>query len=140
MHINNLKIKINFLLIGLGIFVSALTFSNSSTPVSTTEKRYSFKQHQNQSAEAFYKKQCGFCHTSEELIAPDMKKIKVIYLKKYKTKEAFINAVYKFVKNPNKNKSIYKEGIENFMDMPKMPFKDEQIKAVAEYIFKNTDL
>ncbi len=87
------------------------------------------------SGEAFYKSQCAFCHTSEELMAPDMKKIKAVYLKKFKTKEAFIKAVITFVKNPNKKNAIYKDGIDNFSDMPKMPFKDEQIKAVAEYIY-----
>jgi len=139
MHIKTIKKTINFLLIAMGIFISVLIFSNSSTPA-TTEKISSYKQHSTQSVTDFYKKQCGFCHTSEELIAPDMKKIKAAYVQKYKTQEAFVNAVYKFVKNPDKKAAIYKEGIENFMDMPKMPFKDEQIKAVAEYIFKNTDL
>jgi len=87
------------------------------------------------SGEQFYKTQCAFCHTSEELIAPDMNKIKVVYKAKYKTKEAFVKAVTAFVKNPAKKNAIYKEGIDNFTDMPKMPFKDTQIKATVEYIF-----
>ena len=87
------------------------------------------------SAEQFYKTQCAFCHSSEELIAPDMNKIKAVYKAKYKTKEAFVKAVSAFIKNPSKKNAIYKEGIDNFTDMPKMPFKDMQIKATAEYIF-----
>jgi len=92
------------------------------------------------SGEIFYKNQCGFCHTKEELIAPDMNKIKAKYLEKYKTKDAFVKAITTFVKNPNKANAIYKDGIDNFTDMPKMPFKDEQIKAVAEYIFSANTL
>jgi len=87
------------------------------------------------SGETFYKNQCAFCHTKEQLIAPDMNKIKAKYLEKFKTKEAFVKAVTAFVKNPNKKNAIYKDGIDNFSDMPKMPFKDAQIKTVAEYIY-----
>ena len=72
-----------------------------------------------QSTAEFYKKQCGFCHAPEELIGPDMNKIKAVYKKKYTSKEAFVKAVVKFVQNPNKKFAIYKDGIENFMDMPK---------------------
>jgi len=94
----------------------------------------------NQPSAAFYQKQCGFCHTSEELIAPDMNKIKAKYLEKFKTKEDFVNAVITFVKNPDKKNAIYTDGIDNFMDMPKMPFKESQIKAVAEYIYNTEKL
>ncbi len=93
-----------------------------------------------QTPEAFFKTQCGFCHNKEELIAPDMNKIKAVYLKKYPTKEAFVKAIIAFVKNPDKKNAIYKEGIEKFTDMPKMPFKDEQIKAVARYIYSTSGL
>ena len=92
------------------------------------------------SGETFYKNQCAFCHTKEQLIAPDMNKIKAKYLTKYKTKEAFVKAVTAFVKNPDKKNAIYKDGIDNFSDMPKMPFKDAQIKAVAEYIYSAKEL
>ncbi len=88
-----------------------------------------------QSGETFYKNQCAFCHTSAQLIAPDMNKIKAKYLEKYKTKDAFVKAIQAFVKNPNKKNAIYKDGIDNFTDMPKMPFKDAQIKATAAYIY-----
>ena len=88
----------------------------------------------------FYQKQCGFCHSSEELIAPDMIKIKKVYKEKYPNKNDFVNAVIKFVKNPSKKFAIYKLGIDNFSDMPKMPFKEADIKGVAGYIFDNDDL
>ncbi len=88
----------------------------------------------------FYQKQCGFCHASEELIAPDMTKIKKVYKEKYPKKADFVNAVVKFVKNPSKKFAIYKLGIDNFTDMPKMPFKEADIKGVAGYIFDHNDL
>ncbi len=93
-----------------------------------------------QTTAEFYKKQCGFCHTPEELIGPDMKKIKAVYKEKFQSKEAFVKAIVKFVQNPNKKFAIYKDGIENFTDMPKMPFKEEQVKKVAAYIYNNNNL
>ena len=90
--------------------------------------------------EAFYKQQCGFCHNKEELMAPDMQKIKAVYLQKFKDKEEFVKAIVSFVKNPDKSKSIYKDGIDNFANMPKMPFKDAQVNAVAAYIYDTKTL
>jgi len=82
----------------------------------------------------FYKKQCAFCHNSEELIAPDMKKIKQIYLKKFPKKQDFMSAIIKFVKSPSKDKTIYPQS-DKFTLMPEMPFKKDDIKSVAAYIY-----
>ena len=108
---------------------------HSHTYLKTKSYRHIVAHYNQVSGETFYKNQCAFCHTKEQLIAPDMNKIKAKYLEKFKTKAAFVKAVTAFVKNPNKKNAIYKDGIDNFSDMPKMPFKDAQIKTVAEYIY-----
>ena len=129
----------NFKLIGIAIVMYFSWFNGRNNNYNKTKEYKPIVVIDEQvSGETFYKNQCGFCHNAEELIAPDMNKIKARYLEKYKTKDAFVKAVTVFVKNPNKENAIYKDGIDNFSDMPKMPFKDEQIKAVAEYIFNTT--
>jgi len=130
----------NLKLISISVVMFFFGFNGWKTDAHFETKMYkSANRIYNQvSGETFYKNQCAFCHTKEQLIAPDMNKIKAKYLEKFKTKEAFVKAVTVFVKNPNKENAIYKDGIDNFSDMPKMPFKDEQIKAVAEYIFNTT--
>ena len=127
---------------GIAALMLLLTFLNGTIKFTKSQKPQHFAviETPQQSGEAFYKSQCGFCHTKEELIAPDMNKIKAAYLKKYSNKAAFIKAVTAFVKNPNKKNAIYKEGINNFTDMPKMPFKDAEINAVADYIYSATNL
>ncbi len=89
----------------------------------------------NNNPEDFYKKQCAFCHESDELIAPNMKEIKKVYLDKYPKKEDFIKAMLGFVKNPTKEKAIYKKGLQKYTLMPKMPFKESDLKGVIEYIY-----
>ncbi len=88
-----------------------------------------------QDPETFYKKQCAFCHQSESLIAPDMKIIKDVYLEKYPKKSDFIQAMLQFVKSPSREKALYKKGLEEFTLMPKMPFKEQDLKAVIDYIY-----
>ena len=89
----------------------------------------------NTNPEEFYKKQCAFCHESDGLIAPDMKEVKKIYLEKYAKKDDFIKAMLEFVKNPSKDKALYKKSLEDYTLMPKMPFKEEDLKGVIEYIY-----
>ncbi len=125
--------------LSLGLLIMTLLFiSINLNP--KTPKQYSNDLIYSQSGENFYKNQCAFCHNAEELMAPDMNKIKAEYLKKFKTKDAFIKAIVSFVKNPDKKNAIYKDGIDNFSDMPKMPFKEAQLKAVAEYIYQTKNL
>jgi len=121
--------------------MSGSYYFNAYSNYSYSKKYQHITQRQKSiNGEAFYKQQCGFCHNKEELLAPDMQKIKAVYIKKYKEKEAFIKAIVNFVTNPDKSKAIYKDGIDNFSDMPKMPFKEAQIKAVAAYIYDSKTL
>ncbi len=130
-------------LFGKMFMLAFLLLTLSKAPATLRNENYisivGNKAGQALSGEKIYKTQCAFCHTKEELIAPDMNKIKAAYLKKYKTKEAFVKAVTKFVENPDKKNAIYKAGIDNFTDMPKMPFKEAQIKAVANYIYETAN-
>jgi cytochrome c551/c552 len=113
--------------------------TNNNRNLSNTNYSYTSISLIDNNPQAFYKSQCAFCHTSDELIAPDMNKIKAAYLTKYKTEEAFVKAMTDFVLNPSKDKSIYPDS-QKFETMPKMPFKEVQIKEVAAYIFETSKL
>ncbi len=126
--------------IAMVMYFSWFNGMNNQMNIKPKSHNYILLKNYQVSGETFYKNQCGFCHNAEELIAPDMNKIKAKYLEKFNTKDAFIKAVMAFVKNPDKKNAIYRDGIDNFSDMPKMPFKDEQIKAVAEYIYTTKTL
>ena len=109
--------------------------ANINKNIITKYSNYSITEKLNIKPNEFYTKHCAFCHTGEELIAPDMKKIKNIYLKKYPKKQDFMSAIIKFVKSPSKDKTIYPQS-DKFTLMPKMPFKEEDLKGVVEYIYE----
>jgi len=125
------------LLVGL-LLIVVLFSTHSDLKIDSSDKTYAknistFIQTNGQ-GDIFYQKQCGYCHEKKELIGPDMNKIKAFYLKKYPKKEDFVNAIITFVSNPSKKTAIYLQD-KDFMMMPKMPFKKEQIKLAATYIF-----
>ncbi len=119
------------------LFLILLLVSSFTTKTNTRHKIILLKEKKiiQQDPAFFYKKHCAFCHESESLIGPDMKIIKEIYLKKYPKKSEFTDRMLQFVKNPSKEKALYKKGIEEYTLMPKMPFKEEDLKAVIDYIY-----
>ena len=82
----------NFKLIGIAIVMYFSWFNGRNNNYNKTKEYKPIVVIDEQvSGETFYKNQCGFCHNAEELIAPDMNKIKAKYLEKYKTKDAFVD-------------------------------------------------
>lgn len=82
-----------------------LLFSNSfNVKIFSPNKNYAEKLSTSditvEQGSAFYKKQCGYCHTTEELIGPDMNKIKAFYLKKISQKTRFCQCYGKFCIKP----------------------------------------
>lgn len=134
------KIQLSLIALFSMLLLTKINLTMSDNEIASSKNVISVTTEQvpsNFDVSKFYKRQCGYCHSKEELIGPDMNKIKQTYKKKYPGKATFIKAISAFVANPDKKNAIYKDGIDNFMDMPKMAYKPEQVKAVVEYIFNN---
>jgi len=123
--------KLIILLIGLLFYSFTIQKSNEIVPVKS-ESNFVVSP----DPAILYKKKCGFCHKSDELMAPNMTAIKAHYLKTFPKKADFVKAILNFVKNPSKENSLCKKKVEKYMEMPKMPFKDEDVKAIATYIYE----
>lgn len=86
---------------------------------------------------------CFTCHSPDQdeksPIAPAMAKIKKEYLKNGKSYVEFENEVLAFLQNPSKERSKMPEMVQKYGLMPKMMFSEEDLKAVAAYIY-NTPL
>ncbi|GGE07246.1 c-type heme family protein [Psychroflexus salis] len=82
---------------------------------------------------------CYLCHnpTSSEQnrIGPPMAAIKARYLKDASSKEHFIQAIWNFVEQPTKQKAKLKGAVKRFGVMPYQKYNQEEIEAIAAYIF-----
>jgi cytochrome c553 len=84
---------------------------------------------------------CYACHSPtaemDMRMAPPMVAVKMHYTKEYKTQEDFVNAIWEFMQDPKKENSLMKGAINRFGLMPYVPYKEEDIKAIAGYIYNN---
>ena len=126
--------QFSFVLIAV-VFIMATAFTTHTTntnkkvhPTTTDAK-----------VKAYYFKQCTYCHSQSERLAPRMANIKKIYLLNFPKEHDFVNKITDFVLKPEKNKRLYRS--ENYSTMPPEMFHDpEKIKAVAKYIYNNDNL
>ena len=127
--------SLSFILV---LLTSGIPKNNSGSdyqPISKSILKSSFNP------EAFYQKQCTFCHTDNGRKAPSMKHIKKVYLNTYQTGDVFIQKMTDFVLAPHKDKKIYQGNTGRFDVMPSGMFYDpEKIKAVAKYIYSTNNL
>jgi cytochrome c1 len=83
---------------------------------------------------------CYVCHSltapEDSRIAPPMIAIKKRYSIDNNTKEAFINSMQNWIKNPTEDNAIMYGAVKRFGLMPKQGFPEESIKQIADYMFE----
>ena len=88
---------------------------------------------------SLYSQNCLSCHgggkAMGERIAPPIVAVKNHYIKKHTEKDAFVNAIVKWVPNPSKERSLMPGAVRKFNLMPALPFSNEDLVAIAEFIF-----
>lgn len=84
---------------------------------------------------------CFTCHNPDleidNRVAPPLFKIREHYLDDETTQDEFVKSITHFINNPTEENSIMPGAVRNFGLMPKMTFKDEDIKLIAAYLFEN---
>lgn len=82
---------------------------------------------------------CYSCHSpnasKENRLAPPMIGVKKHYIEEGTSEEAFTQAIIDFLNEPTEEKSKMPHAVEKFKLMPKMAFAEEDIKAIAHYIY-----
>ncbi|MEZ4983733.1 MAG: DUF3365 domain-containing protein [Saprospiraceae bacterium] len=68
-------------------------------------------------------------------VAPPMEAVKRHYITSETTADAFADALVAFLKDPSKERSIMPGAVAKFGLMPKMNFQEEQVRAIAQYIY-----
>lgn len=86
---------------------------------------------------------CYACHSitsksHDEIIAPPMVAVKRRYIMSYASEDEFVNALTKWVLNPEKENALMRGAVQNFNVMPKQPFNKEEIIKIAQFMYNNT--
>ncbi len=126
--------------IGLGLFaLGVLSACNNSTPVEEPEATQIVETELD--GELLMKNNCLTCHgngdSHETILAPPMRGVKMHYLEDDMTEAEFVSSVVNWVKNPNEENSKMPGAIKRFKVMPKQNFNEEEVKAIAAYMYRN---
>jgi hypothetical protein len=84
---------------------------------------------------------CYSCHSPtaemDMRMAPPMEAVKMHYKEKYNNQKDFVNAIWEFTHKPEESKSLMKGAVRKFGLMPYVPYKEEDIRLIATYIYNN---
>jgi len=134
--------KFSLIAITLTLFLVFTAFTskiNKSRMPDNEYTEFTTPEHTEFTVKDYYFKQCTFCHSPSERLAPYMPKIKNVYIKKYPDEYDFIQKIADFVLEPKEEKRLYKTA--DFETMPPEMFHDpDKIKAVARYIYRENNL
>ncbi|AJR04425.1 c-type cytochrome [Siansivirga zeaxanthinifaciens] len=121
------------------ITVTTLTFSCNNSKhehYSAFEKNLKANNHP---GKKLMETNCYACHSAtaneENRLAPPMIAVKMRYLKDNTTKEAFINDLKDWMKNPNAENAKMYGAVKRFGVMPKQILPDETIEKIGNYIY-----
>lgn len=110
------------------------TKENTSTSTSNTTT---------EDALALLQNNCFNCHNPERdpavRIAPTMAEIKTAYKADKLTSDEFAQNIIRFINQPTDENSQMHEAVKQYGMMPKLSYKEDQLKAMAAYIYK-TDM
>lgn len=92
-----------------------------------------------QEAKKLMENKCYICHnpssSEKNRIGPPMAAIKAHYMKDSENREEFISEFWHFVERPTKEKAKLKGAVKRFGVMPYQKYKEEEIRAIAAYMY-----
>ena len=122
-----------------------LTFTNCNQPKEKTEEAAApksiFNEQLNDPAYILLKNNCLICHgggsSHDAMIAPPMFAIKKHYIDDETTKESFVNDIVSWIPNPKEENTRMPGAIRNYNLMPPLNLPEEDLKAIATFIYEN---
>jgi mono/diheme cytochrome c family protein len=82
---------------------------------------------------------CNVCHSPtvshDNRLGPPMIAVKKHYIDADTSKEVFIDAIQRWLKNPNEEDAKMFGAVKRFGVMPKQNFSEETIALIAEYLY-----
>lgn len=109
-------------------------------PVEKTSDKHLTEVVKSHPGKKFLENECYICHNPKSsqasMIAPPMMAIKQHYIDSSTTREAFTEDLIRWVNDPE-TKTRMPGAHKRFGAMPYLPYPDEALKQVADYIFDN---
>ena len=135
-----MKNSIKIVLITTIINVFITSCNNTKTKDIAITKQQNIK---NSKGYKLMETKCYSCHIEapnpakiNQIIAPPMLRVKEHYLPSYPNKEDFINAIINIVNAPSEENTLMPGAIKKFNLMPKLNYNKEEVKLIAETIYK----
>ena len=131
-----------YLIIAALFFVFISSFNKEILTGKTDIKAIGNTEYQNSEGLKLFRQNCYACHSvitksHNEIIAPPMIAVKKRYLMQHDTKEAFVKAVVAYASDPKAKNALMIGAVNQFKAMPKQPFKKEDLRKIATYIYEN---
>jgi hypothetical protein len=87
---------------------------------------------------------CLVCHgndqTEENRLAPPIVAVKQRYLKQFRDKDSFVDAIAQWASAPSEDHSLMRGALRKFGLMPALPYNESDLRAIAEYIYEGSML
>ncbi|WP_235318257.1 c-type cytochrome [Polaribacter sp. Hel1_85] len=123
------------------LIIIAFVFSCKDSQRPSYSNKKSVAKTQEHPGKKLMRTNCYVCHnpttTEDNRIAPPMIAIKKHYIGENTTKEAFINSMQNWIKNPTQDNAKMYGAVRRFGLMPKQAYPEETIKQIADYMFDN---
>ncbi|MGB5603147.1 MAG: hypothetical protein WBO14_11995 [Gammaproteobacteria bacterium] len=80
---------------------------------------------------------CASCHVLEgkPTIAPPIFAVKIHVKRSYTGRDAFVQRIVDWVEHPDETIALMPGAVNRFGVMPKLPYKNEDVRKIAEYIY-----
>ncbi len=133
--------KNTFLIVLVLIFVSCKDDKKSDyNAVESTTLQELAEAVQSHPGKKIMETECYICHdpeaSQESMIAPPLVAVKTYYIDENTSKEQFTQDLIKWVNDPE-TESKMPEALFEFGSMPYIPYPDEALAQIAEYIYEN---
>jgi cytochrome c553 len=125
----------------LALFISLISCEETSkknpyTKIDAVQNEADIARQSKQNME----NQCYVCHnpksSKKNRVGPPIAAIKARYMKDAATKEEFVSAIWNFVEKPSKEKAKLKGAVKRFGVMPYQKFNQQEIEAIAAFIYE----
>ena len=90
-----------------------------------------------ESGESLIMKLCASCHVLEgkPTIAPPIFAVKIHVKRAYTSRDAFVQRIVDWVEDPDEATTLMPGAVNRFGLMPKLSYKNEDVRKIAEYIY-----